>query len=67
MARPKDPELERLWRLRLLQHSTSGLSITEFCSRAGLPCSSVLLLEAAARRRITPHTPTSAPVRPAPR
>jgi hypothetical protein len=40
MARPKDPELERLWRQRLLRHSTSGLSITKFCSRAGVPCSS---------------------------
>jgi hypothetical protein len=40
MARPKDPEREHLWRQRLLRHSTSGLSITEFCSRAGVPCSS---------------------------
>jgi hypothetical protein len=40
MARPKDPELERLWRQRLRQHSASGLSITEFCSRAGVSCSS---------------------------
>jgi hypothetical protein len=40
MPRPKDPELERLWRQRLLRHSTSGLSISEFCSRAGVPDSS---------------------------
>ena len=40
MARPKDPERERLWNERLLRHSTSGLSITEFRSRAGVPCSS---------------------------
>ena len=37
MPRPKDPGLERLWRQRLLRHSTSGLSISEFCSRAGVP------------------------------
>jgi len=40
MARPKDSELERLWRQRFLHHSTSGLSITEFCVQAGVPCSS---------------------------
>ena len=37
MPRPKDPELERRWRQRLLRHFTSGLSISEFCSRAGVP------------------------------
>ena len=40
MARPRDPDLERLWRQRLRRHATSGLSITEFCSREGVPCSS---------------------------
>jgi hypothetical protein len=39
MARPKDLDLERLWRARLRRQSTSGLSITEFCSRADVPCS----------------------------
>jgi hypothetical protein len=39
MARPKDPELERLWKHRLSRHSTSGLSIAEFCARAGIACS----------------------------
>ena len=33
MARPKDPQLERLWRRRLARHSTGGLSVAEFCSR----------------------------------
>ena len=39
MARPKDPKLERIWRQHLLRHSTSGLSITEFCVQAGVTCS----------------------------
>jgi hypothetical protein len=55
MARPKDPELERLWRQRLLRHSTSGLSITEFCSRAGVPCSSFYYWK---RRLATGSRPT---------
>jgi hypothetical protein len=59
MARPKDPELERLWRQRLLRHSTSGLSITEFCSRAGVPCSSFYYWKRrlAAGSRPTPRRP----------
>lgn len=36
MARPKDLELERLWKQRLRRHSTSGLSVTEFCAREGV-------------------------------
>src|SRR5271166_3669858 len=55
MARPKDPDLERLWRQRLLRHSTSGLSITEFCSRAGVPCSSFYYWK---RRRAAGSRPT---------
>jgi len=59
MARPKDPELERLWRQRLLRHSTSGLSITEFCSRADVPCSSFYYWKRrlAAGSRPTPRRP----------
>jgi hypothetical protein len=40
MARPKDPQLERLWRRRLARHSTCGLSIAEFCSRERITPSS---------------------------
>ena len=40
MARPKDPNLERLWRQRLQRQSTSGLSISAFCAREGISCSS---------------------------
>jgi hypothetical protein len=36
MARPKDPQLERLWRRRLERQSSSGLSIAAFCVREGL-------------------------------
>ena len=32
-------KLERIWRQHLLRHSTSGLSITEFCVQAGVTCS----------------------------
>ena len=40
MPRPKDPDLERLWRQRLQRHSASGLTVPEFCARHGLSCSS---------------------------
>lgn len=40
MARPKDPDLESAWRQRLQRHSTSGLSISAFCAREGVSCSS---------------------------
>jgi hypothetical protein len=36
MARPKDPDLERLWRQRLQRYSATGLSIAAFCSREGV-------------------------------
>lgn len=39
MARPKDRERERLWTQRLRQHAASGLSVTQFCVRAGVACS----------------------------
>jgi hypothetical protein len=59
MPRPRDPELERLWRQRFLRHSTSGLSITEFCVRAGVPCSSFYYWKRrlAAGSRPTPRHP----------
>jgi len=37
MARPKDLELERLWKCRFLRYSTSSLSIAEFCRRESVP------------------------------
>jgi hypothetical protein len=40
MARPKDPSLEQLWRQRLQRQSTSGLSISAFCAREGVSCTS---------------------------
>ena len=40
MARPKDPDLESAWRQRLQRQSTSGLSISAFCAREGVSCSS---------------------------
>lgn len=39
MARIKDRERERLWTQRLRQHAASGLSVTQFCARAGVACS----------------------------
>jgi hypothetical protein len=40
MARPRDPHLERTWRQRLQQQSTSGLSIAAFCTREGVSSAS---------------------------
>jgi hypothetical protein len=40
MARPKDPNLERVWRQRLQRQTSSHLSIPEFCAREGVSCSS---------------------------
>ena len=40
MARPKDPNLERVWRQRLQRHSAGGLSISAFCAREGVSCTS---------------------------
>jgi hypothetical protein len=40
MARPRDPNLEHAWRQRLQRQSTSGLSITAFCAREGVSCTS---------------------------
>jgi hypothetical protein len=36
MARPKDPELERLWRQRFQRQAASGLSVAAFCAREGV-------------------------------
>jgi hypothetical protein len=40
MARPKDPNLERLWQQRLLRQSISGLSISAFCAQEGVSSTS---------------------------
>ena len=65
MARPKDPQLERLWRRRLARHSTSGLSIAEFCSRERSPLPRSTTGGGGSPLR-QPRSPESAPVRPAP-
>jgi hypothetical protein len=36
MARPKNTELDRVWRQRIQRQASSGLSIAEFCRRQGL-------------------------------
>jgi hypothetical protein len=36
MARPKDPELDRVWRQRIQRQSASGLSVAAFCRREGI-------------------------------
>jgi transposase-like protein len=36
MARPRDPNLDRVWRQRIQRQSASGLSIAAFCRREGL-------------------------------
>jgi hypothetical protein len=36
MARPKDRDLERLWRQRFQRHFTGGLSVMAFCAREGV-------------------------------
>ena len=59
MARPKDPQLERLWRRRLARHSTSGLSVAEYCSREGITVASFYYW----RRRLA-AAPRPAPVNP---
>lgn len=36
MARPKDPDLDRLWRRRLRRHAAGSLSVAAFCAREGV-------------------------------
>jgi hypothetical protein len=52
MARPKDLGLERVWRQRLHRQRSSGLSISEFCAREGVTCSSFH----AWKRRLQPRS-----------
>ena len=36
MARPKDPELDRVWRQRIRRQASGGLSMAEFCRLQGI-------------------------------
>jgi len=36
MARPKNPDLEKLWRQRCHRQAVSGLSVAAFCAREGV-------------------------------
>jgi transposase-like protein len=36
MARPLDPNLDRIWRQRIRRQTASGLSIAAFCRREGV-------------------------------
>jgi hypothetical protein len=55
MARPKDPGLERTWRLRLRRQATSGLSILEFGAREGVSSASFY----AWKRRLAARPPVA--------
>ena len=57
MARPKDPDLERIWRQRLQRQTTSGLSIPTFCAREGVSSASFH----AWKRRLTAPPPAARP------
>jgi hypothetical protein len=60
MARPKDPNLERVWRQRLQRQTSSRLSIPEFCAREGVSCSSFH----AWKRRLSARSLPALPVPP---
>jgi|SRR6516162_5097095 transposase-like protein len=36
MARPKDPNLGRIWQRRIQRQASGGLSMAEFCRREGI-------------------------------
>jgi hypothetical protein len=57
MARPKDPNLELLWRERLQRQSTSGLSISAFCAHEGVSSTSFQ----AWKRRLTARSLPACP------
>ena len=62
MSRPKDPNLESAWRQRLQRQSTSGLSISAFCAREGVSCSSFQSWKRRLAARSLPARPPSAPL-----
>jgi hypothetical protein len=66
MARPKDPELERVWRQRLQRQAQSGLAIAAFCAREGISVSSFQSWKRRLRARSLPaprHPPLFVPLR----
>ena len=66
MARPKDPDLERMWRQRLQRQRTSGLSIATFCAREGVSVASFHAWKrrlAAGLLSSPPQSPLFVPVR----
>ena len=56
MGRPKNPELERVWRRRLQQQSISGLSISAFCTRERVSVASFHFWK---RRLVTEPSPAA--------
>jgi hypothetical protein len=65
MARPTDPDLERLWRQRLQRHSASDQSIAAFCSREGVSRASYQYWKRRLTARPSPplqHPPLFVPV-----
>ena len=57
MARPKDPNLERVWRQRLQRQTSSGLSIPAFCSREGVSSASFHAWKRRLTTRLLPARP----------
>jgi hypothetical protein len=57
MARPKDPNLEHLWRQRLQRQSTSGLSISAFCALEGVSSTSFQTWKRRLTARSLPASP----------
>jgi hypothetical protein len=57
MARPKDPNLELLWRERLQRQSTSGLSISAFCAHEGVSSTSFQAWKRRLAARSLPASP----------
>ncbi len=60
MARPKDLNLERVWRQRLKRHSNSGQTISAFCASEGVSCASFH----AWKRRLTARSLRARPEQP---
>jgi hypothetical protein len=58
MARPMDPDLERLWRRRLRRQAAGRLSVTAFCAREGVTLASFYYWK---RRLAVPSPPASRP------
>jgi len=66
MARPKDPDLEMLWRQRCQRQTASGLSVTAFCAREGVSDAAFYSWKrrlAAATEPVARRSPLFVPVR----